>query len=113
MREPQWPQKGRSGPTGFAHLGQGVAFAATTGAVGAVNGLAGAVVCGFTLPGATRAAEADSGFPQSMQNRDIGSLSRPQKAQETSGVMKWGRPSARIYAGCHVLGEVPERSRRE
>jgi hypothetical protein len=28
-----------------------------------------------------RAAEADIGFPQSMQKRDAGSFSRPQKAQ--------------------------------
>src|SRR5665647_3433567 len=33
-----------------------------------------------------RAADAEIGFPQSMQKRDIGSLSRPQKAQETRGV---------------------------
>jgi hypothetical protein len=31
--------------------------------------------------GTTRAAEADIGFPQSMQNREFGSFSRPQKLQ--------------------------------
>jgi hypothetical protein len=36
--------------------------------------------------GTTRAADGEIGFPQSMQKRDIGSLSRPQKAQETRGV---------------------------
>ncbi|MDQ2667911.1 MAG: hypothetical protein M3Z05_18130, partial [Gemmatimonadota bacterium] len=36
--------------------------------------------------GTMRAADAEIGFPQSMQKRDIGSLSRPQKAQETRGV---------------------------
>ena len=30
------------------------------------------------------AAEAEIGFPQSMQKRDMGSFSRPQKAQATS-----------------------------
>ena len=37
-------------------------------------------------PGTLRAADAEIGFPQSMQKRDIGSFSRPQKAQETRGV---------------------------
>ncbi len=36
--------------------------------------------------GTTRAEDAEIGFPQSMQKRDIGSFSRPQKAQTTRGV---------------------------
>ena len=40
-----------------------------------------------------RAAEAVIGFPQSMQKRDVGSFSRPQKAQAVGGVTRrWCRP---------------------
>src|SRR3954466_3971599 len=40
-----------------------------------------------------RAADADTGFPQSMQKRDAGSFSRPQKAQVVRELTAgWGRP---------------------
>ena len=90
--------------TGCAHLGHGLVAAMGDTRVGgarppeptAAPGT-GVVLASETRPtaaadepaeyaGITRADEADIGFPQSMQNRDMGSLSRPQKAQITRGV---------------------------
>lgn len=38
----------------------------------------------------TRAPDGETGLPQSMQNRESGSFSRPQKAQSTRGVTLGG-----------------------
>ena len=102
---PQCPQKGIPAGTLFAHLGHAdggplgdgrIAGFACTSAV--LCGCAGVATVGgtaaLTAPtdapveyaGTMRAAEGEIGFPQSIQKRDIGSLSRPQKAQETRGV---------------------------
>jgi N-acetylmuramoyl-L-alanine amidase len=102
---PQWPQNGIPASTGFAHLGHvfdgasgesrgGMrppeptaalgdgASAATPPAEGEGDGAGDP----DEYAGTTRAADAEIGFPQSMQKRDIGSFSRPQKAQTTRGV---------------------------
>jgi hypothetical protein len=73
-------------------LGQGTAPTDGIGAVGEWPGGSGALVCGLIPAGAVRIAEAVSGFPQSMQKRDMASLSRPQNVQETSGVIAGKMP---------------------
>jgi hypothetical protein len=103
---PQWPQNGSDASTGFAHLGQvfdgasgesrdgGIRPPEPTAALG--NGASAGEPPAegdedgagdpTEYAGTTRAEEAEIGFPQSMQKRDIGSFSRPQKAQTTRGV---------------------------
>ena len=103
---PQWPQNGIPASTGFAHLGHvfdaangdnrdgGMRPPEPTAALGdgasAATPPAEGEGDGAGVPaeyaGTTRAADAEIGFPQSMQKRDIGSFSRPQKAQTTRGV---------------------------
>ena len=99
---PQWPQKGIDASTGFAHFGQAFVLANgdtrpddmsppdPTAAPGIGDSGGDDLTAAGEPPtekaGTMRAADAEIGFPQSMQKRDIGSLSRPQKAQETRGV---------------------------
>ncbi|MEO8622064.1 MAG: hypothetical protein ABI625_13425 [bacterium] len=101
---PQWGQKGSAGSTAFAHRGHatllpsgdvrigGMSAPEPTAAPGMGASAGTAPVIAPTMgepdewPGTLRAADAEIGFPQSMQKRDIGSFSRPQKAQETRGV---------------------------
>jgi hypothetical protein len=77
---PQWPQKGSVGSTFFAQRGQCLSRAysppVATGPVGADVGSVAAAAA--IIAGAARPAWADSGFPQSMQNREAGSFAAPQ-----------------------------------
>lgn len=105
---PQCPQKGSPAATLLAHLGHveapptgdvrgpaGCTSAVPDAGAGVGAGARAEVTAGTLMrsaiaavetAGTTRAADWEIGFPQSMQKRDIGSLSRPQKAQETRGV---------------------------
>jgi hypothetical protein len=108
MRVPQYPQNGRPLSAGLVHRGhrivpgadragdelrgaKGAGGAAVRAAVGApdatpplwaatvVAGSLAAIVAPLWAP--TWAAEAVIGFPQSMQNREVASFSRPQNEQ--------------------------------
>jgi hypothetical protein len=99
---PQCPQKGSPAATLLAHFGHVVGkvarsagFECTSAVLDAGGGAVGmggvvALMASSEAPteyaGTMRAADCEIGFPQSIQKRDIGSLSRPQKAQETRGV---------------------------
>ncbi|MEP6990178.1 MAG: hypothetical protein ABJA80_04540 [bacterium] len=102
--------------TDFAHLGQGLELASGDILDGALSGPVPVPTDGWgaaagsapaapsdapaEYAGTMRAADADIGFPQSMQKRDIGSFSRPQKAQETRGFTeRRAMPLKREYTG--------------
>jgi hypothetical protein len=112
-RAPQWPQKGSERSTDLAQRGQvpivgdtRVAGTRAAGLAGDIDALAGEREgdregalprAGSALGLTDRAAEADTGLPQSMQKRDAGSFSRPQKAQAVKGLTAgWVRPRTPI-----------------
>jgi len=112
MRPPQWPQKGRPAVTALPHRGHTTSDTRVCGttpappppipAEGRDDAPAGMLIgCGAppegwgTYAGPTRAADGLSGFPQSIQNLDAASFSRPQKAQlvtrlPPAGKHPWG-----------------------
>ncbi|MEP6622359.1 MAG: hypothetical protein ABJE47_23755 [bacterium] len=97
-RVPQCPQNASMGSVALPHLMHAMkcGSGSSCGAIidvelrGGVSvrpaELAGIPIEPDGYAGAARIADADIGFPQSIQKRDMGSLSRPQKAQETKGV---------------------------
>src|SRR5215218_619379 len=119
MRAPQWPQYGREGSTARSHLGQTPVSPLSAAAIGLTAGtlpaepaepatLASAAGTGeppVVVAPRLRATAAVIGLPQSMQNRDDASFSRPQKAQVASELtVGWGGTCEANIRGAVGLG---------
>lgn len=125
MRVPQYPQKGSPLSAGFVHRGHRISVAAPRGGeeLRGPNGVGGTAVRAavadpdampalwgaagvgslLVIPAALWApiwaAEAVIGFPQSMQNREVASLSRPQNEQTVNRHPPRRKPTWRANIG--------------
>ena len=102
MRAPQWPQYGRRGSTARSQRGQtpvsplnawsiGLTRAGLADELAAPSSAAATGVLPVVVIPRVRDADEVNGFPQSMQNRDDASFSRPQKEQVASELtVGWG-----------------------
>jgi hypothetical protein len=127
MRVPQYPQKGSPLSAFLLQRGHRVGTAAARGGealfgdstAGGTAARAAVADCAFELadpaspPPATAAplltptwaAEAVIGLPQSMQNREVASFSRPQNEQAVNRHSPGGKASWRANIGERVRGE--------
>jgi len=126
MRVPQYPQKGRPLSAFLLHRGHRVGTAVARGgdalfgvsAAGGTAARAAVADCPLELPdppsppataapllAPTWAAEAVIGLPQSMQNREVASFSRPQNEQAVNRHSPGGKASWRANIGERVRGE--------
>jgi hypothetical protein len=126
MRVPQYPQKGRPLSAFLLHRGHRVGTAVARGgdalfgvsAAGGTAARAAVADCPLEPPdpasppataapllAPTWAAEAVIGLPQSMQNREVASFSRPQNEQAVNRHSPRGKASWRANIGERVRGE--------